>query len=201
MTKVIRLAVFGIGMLAAAAACGGGGGETIDADLDIDMAPPPGCTAAASYGTPALADQDATHDDVDRVYLLSGGLNADTDLLRIQLNDGVGVFDAGAGGVRTGFFPIAGAEAQYATCGLCLLIFADTSATSLPNLDSPYNNYLAVAGDVQIDSVSPNLTGTLTDVQLQHVTIDRDLDFQSTVVGDCTATIDSLAFDVPVTEI
>ena len=202
MTNATRLAVLGIfALLGAGAACGGGGGETIDADLDIDMAPPAGCTAAASYGAATPSDQDATHDAVGDIYLYSAGLNADTDLLRIQLNNGVGVFDAGAGGVRTGFFPIAGAEAQYATCGLCILIFADTSAASLPNLDSPYNNYLAVSGDVQIDSVSPNLTGTLTNVQLQHVTIDRDLDFQSTVVGDCTATIDSLSFDVAVQEI
>jgi hypothetical protein len=196
MTNATRLAVLGI-----LGACGGGGGETIDADLDIDMAPPAGCTATASYGAATASDQDATHDATGEIWLYSAGLNADVDLLRLQLNDGLGVFAAGAGGVRTGTFAIAGDEAQYATCGLCVLIFADTSATSLPNLDSPYNNYLAVSGDVRIDTVAPNLSGAISNVQLQHVTIDRDLDFQSTVVGDCAATIDSLSFDVAVQEI
>jgi hypothetical protein len=199
MTNATRVAVLGI--LGAAAACGGGGGETIDADLDIDMAPPAGCTAAASYGAATASAGTATHDGAAGIWLYSAGLNADTDLLRIQLNEGLGVFDPGSGGVRAGSFAIAGDEAQYATCGLCVLIFADTSAASLPNLDSPYHNYLAVSGTVQIDAVSPTLTGAITNLTLEHVTIDRDLDFQSTVVGDCTATIDSLAFDVVVQEI
>jgi hypothetical protein len=101
--------------------------------------------------------------------------------------------------VTTGTFSIAGDDTNYATCGVCGLIIADLPASGNIELTDPQRIYLAQSGTITITSLSPNLTGTIDNLSLSHVTVDGTT-AESTVVGDCTSTIGSLSFDAPVTQ-
>jgi hypothetical protein len=200
-----------------AAACGGGGGGDPDAPVinridarvgGIDAPPSSNCGApSAGYGTPVVdpAQQASVHDAASGVYFGISLLNTDFDMFQLQLYDGFGVFTGGT--VTTGTFPLTGDEINFATCGVCLLIFSntlDTDADGAPDdlsLDDPTRNYYASAGSVTITSLTPNLTGTVTGLVLDHVTVDvAGGSFTSTVVGDCSTSITSMAFDSVVTE-
>jgi hypothetical protein len=188
------------------AACGGGGGDDMADDGDdgmtADAAPQPDmrvqatCTAAQTYGTVTPTASEAIHDATNDVYFSTSGLNMDADVLQMQFYSGFGVF---MNGVMPGTYQITGAEAQYSSCGVCGLLFADVTMAAPPSLADANRVYFATAGTVNITSVTPNLTGTVTGLQFQHVTIDP-MTFTSTVVGDCTSSIDSLAFDATVME-
>jgi hypothetical protein len=219
--------VFGLSL--AAAACGGGGGEpdsrpasdarqqadapppvpdapppVPDAPPPIPDAPPPPpdatvCLATADYGAATGTGDNATHDQAADFYNMATALNADAepDLFALQLYAGFGPFIGG--GVTTGTFAIAGDDTNYATCGVCGLIIADLPASGMIELTDPQRIYLAQSGTVTITSLSPNLTGTIDNLVLAHVTIDPAT-AESTVVPDCTSTIGSLSFDAPVTQ-
>jgi hypothetical protein len=87
----------------------------------------------------------------------------------------------------TGSYPLAGAQLNNSSCALCLSIFAG----------APEEVYFATGGLVRLDSVSGRLTGALTDVHFEHVTLAADSPFASTPVRDgCVTRISSMPFDV-----
>lgn len=159
-----------------------------------------GCQATATYGAATAAQQFSeaafaectTTNPEDIVY--EGSLNADPspDLFALQLYKGYGVFSSGE--IRTGTYNLTGDETQFADCGVCALIFADIDTTN----GMIGSRYMATGGTVTITSVSPNLTGSVSNLTFTHVDID-DQTFISTPNADgCPSAITSLSFDVAV---
>jgi hypothetical protein len=209
----------------------------IDARPTIDS-PPAGCAAETSYGSPVLTPEQqvafanrgcqvsagdttpcasgatgvpSTTPNDDTLFILGQpgtGEGEFGDIIELQLYAGFGAFTPV---VTEGTYQFTGEEAQFASCGLCGLIFADTAddGTGAPdnNLDDQNRNYLATAGTLELTAVpllgdpEPHtLTATLTNVTFEHVTIDRAGGFTSTVVGDCTSTLTSLILTADITE-
>jgi hypothetical protein len=170
-------------------------------------------TECANPPAPGWVPTDAETDDVLFGLAQPGtGEGEFGDIIELQLYAGFGEFGpAGTGVVVEGTYQFTGVEAQFATCGLCGLIFADTAddGTGAPdnNLDDMNRNYLATGGTLALtdvpgfmDPLPHTLTATLTDVTFEHVTIDRAGGFQSTIVGDCTSTLTSLTMTGEITE-
>src|SRR5687768_11440650 len=87
-------------------------------------------------------------------YRLSATLpNAPTDIVQLELWDGQGAFAGGV--VRTGTFPITGAELSYTTCGVCLRAVGDKGTAAA-------KTYFATGGTVEITSVGTTLTAKIT---------------------------------------
>jgi hypothetical protein len=160
-------------------------GTDVDSGPDID-APAAVCTAAATYGDEALANPVAQQPNAGLI-VFEGELNADElpDLFALQLYDGFGVF---TDGIVPGTYEITGDEAQFATCGLCALLITDGGEADA---------YLATSGSVTITSVSPNLTGTVTNLTYTHVDIDEN-DTSTPNASGCESDIAALAFDAVV---
>ncbi len=191
--------------LLAAAACGGddtNSNDTTDISADdgtdnsprIDAAidsPAANCSVVSAFGTPTLTNPIAVGDALPPVNYaeFQGDLNADVepDFVAVQLFAGLGGL---AGGLALGTYTISGDEAQYATCGICVLIYADGTT------DDPY---LATSGTVTIASVAGELTGTVANASFEHVTILQEAPFTSTAVGDgCASSITNLSFTAPI---
>ena len=83
-----------------------------------------------------------------------------------------------------------GDEAQYSTCGVCVLLVANVSpavaAARAP--DDPDADYLATAGTVEIISVDPTFEVRLHDLEFTRVDID-DSTYQSTPTADGCASV------------
>lgn len=188
MQYTIRTLVVGVSLLGAA--CGGGSSApptTVDGPGGTSDGPVSGaCTAAASYSAAAATSNGAFFGcetagcaiaDAEVVFV-DAQLNTDAtpDLLAIELYK-LGVF---ANGITTGTFQLTGAEANYATCGACVLIYTDFDQGAGMIADS----YMATGGSLTITSLSPMVTGSLSNVTFTHVDIDANT-FESTPVGDC----------------
>ena len=118
------------------------------------------------------------------VYQYTGDLNSNPDNLDIEIYAGYGVFQ---NGVKLGKYTLAGNELDYATCGLCVLVFAGGQ-----------DPYMATGGTVELTSVQGTFSGTLTNVTFTHVSIDPNT-FESTPLGDgCNTSIPSLSISAPV---
>jgi hypothetical protein len=99
----------------------------------------------------------------------------------IRLVAGNGAFASGA--LRTGTFPITGADASFTNCGLCTNIIADIVAGV-----GPTKFYYTIAGSVTLTATSP-IAGSAKDLTFAEV------DVGGTVVpGGCTTTVASIAF-------
>ncbi len=103
------------------------------------------------------------------------------DDLFIKLVPGKGVF---AGGVAPGTYPIAGADANYTTCGLCTNIIADIIPAS-----GPSKFYFASAGSITLTTVTAPITGTVSNLAFTEINIG-----DGTTIPDCKATIASASF-------
>jgi len=88
-----------------------------------------------------------------------GEASAGTEL-QVVLRSGRGAFASGP--ILPGSYPIAGSELDFATCGVCVLVYGDRD----PDTGAPRQSYLATGGTVTIDSVFPELRGSLRDVAL-----------------------------------
>lgn len=123
-------------------------------------------------------------------YAALAALNADAtpDLLAIELYAGAGAFMSGfpATGAT---IQLTGAEAQYATCAGCVLIYADSTQQALGE------PYLATSGTLTLTSISTtSLAGSVSNVGFRHVTID-DMSFMSADHPDgCQSTLSSASF-------
>lgn len=165
----------------------GGNADADDGSADADDGSAEGGGADASTdagGGPIGGPMD--------FYQYTGDLNADPDVLDVEIYAGFGVF---TNGIKTGTFNLTGAELDYATCGLCVLVLTDTSGGSATD------TYMATGGTVTIDTISPTtISGSLSNVTFTHVTIDANT-FESTPVGDgCNSSISSLSISAAVTQ-
>lgn len=202
MRLVTRFAALSVFLFAAA--CGGDdGGGDITLTPDADTTPSPDapqqvtCTADSSYGTVTPAQQFGQADAATNPTQLVWGatLNADTmpDIVQLELYKGLGAFTNTE--IVPGNYPLTGEELNYETCGVCVIFYTDADLNGTAFAD----NYFVTGGTVNITSVSPNITGTLTNLTLEHVTIDEANNYHSTPVGDgCNSAITSLAFDATV---
>ncbi len=171
-------------------------------------AAPGGCTVAVSNSGPSqtggfylcgdgsstCASQDPTAADFVEVL---GPINADAlpDYIIIEMYSGYGAF---SGGLATGSFDLAsGDETNYATCGACVRLWSDVDTGAGSGVD----DYFQTAGTMTItgfttgDASNPStVSGTISGLVLDHVTIDDSNGYQSTIVGDCSANVAEFNF-------
>jgi len=153
------------------------------------------CQARAGYGNAIATDQRAVasgalSSGTPTFVRFSGALNADAapDQIVIRLAKDYGVFP---GEIITGTFDLAGPELGLASCGVCVTIAADVTD------GVPASTYLATGGSVTITSVTPNLTGTLSNVTFEQVDVAGTV---STAHPDpCKSAIETLSFNTSVT--
>ena len=197
-----------------AVACGSGSGSKLDSGIHIvpdspgsgtpDAPGSGGCTASTSYSNPSFNGSNSGAINFQPGQLGSGAphvegfdgmLNADAmpDDLHIELWGMTGAF--GTQDIKTGTFQLSGSDLDYATCGICVLVQTDIHMQGSGFAQT--DDYMATGGSVTLTSVGTNgtgtLSGTLSNVQLTHVTIDPQ-SFESTPVGDCNTTISSASF-------
>lgn len=170
-------------VLLALAACGGDDVmmmPVIDAAPQVDSSTA-NCLVMSDYG--ALGSTTGTYGStggVTATITLDAGPPRDTFF--VKLVSGKGVF---AGGVVPGNYTIAGAEAQYNNCGLCVLIIADIVAGA-----GPTKFYLADSGTVNLTSTSNPITGSAANLVLKEV----DIGTGAFVANGCTSMIGSIDF-------
>jgi hypothetical protein len=140
---------------------------------------------SADFG--ALNTLDGELQSAEGVILLDMPLTDDADLLSIQIYEG---FGAMSGGIQTGTFTLGGDDLNFETCGLCVLLYANSQAE-----DGTFQTYMATGGTVTLTSVDGRFTGSVSDLTFEHVTVDEDT-FHTTAVGDgCVSAITSGSFD------
>ena len=167
-------------LLIALAACGGDDamstpdapGSTPDA---FDTA---SCLIKGDYGAVGSVTGTATMGANTLSATLEAGPPRDAFFLKLVA--GKGVF---TGGVAAGTYPIAGADAGYLTCGLCVHIIADIVAMA-----GPSKFYFADSGSVTLTSTAP-IMGSAQNVHLAEV----DINTGAKSPG-CEATIASISF-------
>lgn len=125
------------------------------------------------------------------VLFLYANLNSDArpDELAIELWP-MGPFSSG---FQTGTFQLTGAELNYKTCAVCVLIHSNTYLDANGDVDWA-DDYMATGGTLTLSSVDGSLVGTLTNATFEHVNIATG--GLSTPVGDgCTSSISSASFN------
>jgi hypothetical protein len=140
------------------------------------------CPVPASYGTlGAKTGMQMGAVPNTLVVVLDAGPPRDSFFLRLVNQKGVFT-----GGLANGTFSIAGADAQYANCGLCVHILADIATGS-----GPAKFYFADSGSVTLTNTAMP-TGTLTNVHLREVNIMTG----AFVADGCESTISSMTFSL-----
>jgi hypothetical protein len=141
--------------------------------------------AIASFAsTHAARSQDgAGKQTVAWLGALAPGPTADT--LDIQLIQGNGAFAGGP--PAAGTYSLTGAEAQLATCGVCVVVEA--------GMNRDY--FAAQSGTLVIEDVGTSFKGSLSNVQLAHVTVDPATSV-STIADACATSITSASWDTPI---
>ena len=123
--------------------------------------------------------------------IYNAALNSDAtpDIVRLELFAANTPFPAD---ITTGTYQLTGAQLNYATCGVCVLIDANFDF----NTENSQFVYMATGGSVTINNVTGSISGTLNNVTFQKVTIGSN--YVSTPVGDgCVTSITSLPFNAP----
>lgn len=199
-------------------ACSGGGGGGIVRTADLKMGTVDMATAAmpdmAVASKPDLAmggggNCTASSSDYGALGSKKGQAQLQTDqsgnqfigwaapidaqmkptLLSLELYAGAGAF-TGSKTIKTGTFQLSGDEVNYATCGVCVLLYTQFDSQMMTIVDS----YMATGGTVKLTSVNGTLTGTITDATFEHVQIDPDT-FESTPDPSmCKSALTSVSF-------
>lgn len=105
------------------------------------------------------------------------------DAFFVKLVTGKGVF---SGGIAPGSYNIAGVDAGYNTCGLCVHIIADIVSGS-----GPSKFYFADTGMVTLTSTNP-IAGSAANLSLSEV----DINSGQKVAGGCQGQIESISFSM-----
>jgi hypothetical protein len=148
----------------------------IDAATQMDSSNNANCLVMADYGAlGAKTGAYGTTGGVTATVTLDAGPPRDTFF--VKLVSGKGVF---TGGVLPGNYTIAGADAQYSNCGLCVHIIADIVSGAGPTK----------SGTVNLTSTSNPITGSATNLTLREV----DINTGAFVSGGCTSMIGSIDF-------
>lgn len=187
------------------AACGGDDGgvnPVIDA-ARVDAASvdaPVACTVStAMFGdrgavVPSMCIQDPGQDPAvttDDVIIMRAPLQTGSpfDELEFDLYAGYGVF---TNGFVPGTFQIAGDELQFFTCGLCVFVNSQRA-----DPQTYVDDYYATGGTVTISSIAGTLTGTVSNLTFEHVTLANN---ETTPVGDgCVTAVAGATFTAPIT--
>ncbi len=175
------------------AACGDDGGSGRADARPVGMDAPIECQAEAAYGTPPLDEPYAGRDadtNPEQMYF-NGSMNADYDDLTIELYKGFGVFTDTE--IIATTVQLSGDEADYYTCGACVLIYANWDR----DLEEAAMVYLAIGGSLTITQVTPNIQGTLLNASFVHVDIDEE-GASSPSPDACASSISQVAFDAVV---
>ena len=187
-----------------AAAVGCGGGKTNGPNVLPDSAPQPdspdqvSCRLADTGTATALMQAggfDTSNDPNTAEFVVQTDINSDAtpDVATVLLFDGFGAF-AAMGPIPSGAqtIQITGEEAQFASCGACIL--AGTDADAQGNL---MDDYLVTSGTLNITSVSnQRIEGTITNATFTHVDIDMMTAMSTPNASGCTANIGTIAFNV-----
>lgn len=104
------------------------------------------------------------------------------DTFFVKLEPNRGVFGSG---VAPGTYTIAGADAGFSTCGLCVHIIADIVSGV-----GPTKFYFADTGSVTLTSTTTPVSGSAQNVHLREV----DIASGQFVTNGCEAMIDSVTF-------
>ncbi len=186
-----------LGLVVATSACTASGGGKDDTDVAGDTDVIGGDTDVAVDDTDAAGDTDVLTDcaadaDLGSLALTDGGMvigdswytfyqaiNEDpqADFFQIEVYGDTTQFP---GLPEPGTYEIAGDNAQYASCGVCVFILADTDGDGIPS-----RTYLATSGTVTLTETGPGLVGTYSDLVFEEVAIDSAT-YVSTPVGECT---------------
>jgi hypothetical protein len=147
------------------------------------------CFVPSSFGTVTAIQATALGDAASELYYYAD-LNADPDLLRIELFAGFGVVPSQ---IQPGTYNLANDTKNYADCGACVIINANNQPGSAP---AAY--YFAQSGTLQLTQVSGSLAGTLSNAQFIRVNIASST-FQTTPANDgCVTHIASHSFNQPI---
>ncbi len=111
-------------------------------------------------------------------------------IVQLELWDGLGAFAGGA--VRTGTFPITGAETDYATCGVCVRAIGDKGAADA-------KKYFATGGSVQVTAAGA--AGTPLSAVITGVTLAEVDAMDKRVAGGCTASVAHVQIDGTSTDV
>jgi hypothetical protein len=153
----------------------------------LDANPQAVCLIAGDYGAlgTRTGSPDVTTANTLTVVLDPGPPKDD---FFVKLEPGKGAFAGGA--LKTGTFPITGADASFTSCGLCIDIIADIVANQ-----GPTKFYAADSGTVTLTSASATgaspskIAGSAQNLHFVETNLDG-----TPVPGGCTATIASIAF-------
>lgn len=141
------------------AACGGGSEDVPDAAMpDADNSAQ--CLVPGNYGDLGAKTGTTAMGASTLTITLDAGPPRDSFFLKLV--SGKGVF---SGGLATGTFSIAGVDASFSDCGLCVNVIADIVTGS-----GPTKFYFATSGSVTLTATAPP-AGTLTNVHLVEVNI------------------------------
>lgn len=167
------------------AACGGDDGVSVIADAAMQQDAPEqtNCLVQPDYG--ALGSKTGTAGmmgGVTATFTLDAGPPRDTFFLKMVT--GKGVF---TGGIAIGTYTIAGDDADYNDCGLCVHIIADIVSGV-----GPTKFYFANAGSVTLTSTSPPISGSAQNLTFREVDIGT-----GAPTGTCTSAIGSIMFTTP----
>jgi hypothetical protein len=184
------------------AGCSDGGVSTNGRDGGVGPDSGDSCAVIPSYGdvgtipeatSAAIRLDDGSGQAKSITYI--GALNGDQDQVVIQLYRGFSVFTTGT--IQPGTYEISGEELNYASCGVCVRMFADR----LNGGGHPLQDMMATGGQLVVTSVGEAGSGVfqaeLKNASFEHVNIDG-MSFESIPVGDgCGTEISHLGADVP----
>ncbi|MGC4118388.1 MAG: PPC domain-containing protein [Myxococcales bacterium] len=152
--------------------------------MQVQMMDPASCLVPGSYGAVTPLDEYAQGSTTNGMYG-EYALDSMGNALVLEFYPGSGVFTTA---VAPGTYTLSGAELNYATCGLCVLVY-----------DWFGRPHMATGGTVTLSSLAGNLTGSVSNLTFEQVTINATT-FQSTpVAGGCQTAVGSMLFDTPIT--
>jgi hypothetical protein len=165
-----------------AGACGDAAPTVFDARVVPDADRLTQCLIPADYG--ALGTRTGTQDSTGTgtpsiTVVLDPGPPKDDFFLKLVTGKG-----AFAGGLQAGTFTIGGADAGFASCGVCTNLLANIDPSS-----GPGKFYFADAGTVTIGATNP-VSGSAQNLHFVEI----DLSTSMPVTGGCAATLGSIAF-------
>lgn len=168
--------------LLAVAACSDSSSTSVDAASALDSGYDTArCLIEGTYGDVGALGGSASMGGITAT--LDAGPPRDTFF--IKLVEGKGVF---AGGVAPGTYTIAGADASYLDCGLCVHIIAD-----IVTGQGPSKFYFADSGTVTLTQTAGSIVGSAGSLHLRAV----DINSGSFMSDGCDATISAVTFSTP----
>lgn len=170
-----------------------------DASPDaVPVAPDNACLVASSYGTIGDVRGKAVSELQDSTSTLrvswveaptpATAMQEKPDVLVVEMWDDFGVFAGGP--AKTGTFQITGDETDYDTCGICVLLLANTVD------DTQEKILFATSGTVTVTSIATAAGQTtqvsLTDASFVEISYDATNGYQTVATSSCPSPIDSV---------